>query len=298
MLTTINYIVNNVNLKYIFLILILVLVIPNVFSQVNLTLKTPSDLKENTFYISKNITKSIDFQITSDYISSSLNKYRAEYDLKVYSSSLKQINFSLSKKEEYFVSYVNSTLSLNIRSLDFTDEKIKLRIKVLIYDFYNNLIDYDYLFIDIISNNSEYEFSDSLKNEVPEYKGYSLSRDKMFILNRLDNDKITIQNHVKDIFYGTECSSNTDDIVLDLRYQGNNFYSLEVSIKPDKNVSKDVFQINCFSYYKGDLHYIKPITVNYLDQKEVTDSLEEIEEEKENFFKSILNRFKEKIKKD
>lgn len=276
----------------IFLIFFVILIIPNVFSQVYLSLETTPDFKEDTFYISKNISKNIIFNIDSNYLSNNMHPLRAEYHLTNYNKT-NQIILNLSKKEEYFISSVKSNLSLNIRSLDFQDTRVVLQVKVLLFDYHNNLLDFDYIYIVLLSNNSEYEFSGNVKNKVTEYRGYSFTRDKMIILNENDSDKIIIKNHVDDsIAYGTECSS-LREINFDLRYIGNNQYSLEVF--GDENISFGSYNINCRSFYKDKEYFLKPITVNFLDtNSSVTiDQEKEIEEddlEENGFFKNIFEK--------
>lgn len=252
-------------MRYIYLILIFILIFStNVFSQVDLSLDVTPNFSNDTFYISKNISKTIPLKLTSDYSSKFNNYYRAEYQLTNYSNN-SQLILSLSKNEEKFISNVTSRLSLNIRSLDFSNDTVIVRVKVSIFDVYYNLVDQEYLFLRLVSNNSEYEFSNAPKMRVPEYKGYSLSRDKMFILNRYDSDLITIKNHVDQIYYGLDCSVDKAGLFLDLRYKGDNLYTLEVSIS-DFNISKEIFNIDCFSYYKENIYDLKTINVNYLDQ--------------------------------
>lgn len=284
------------NYKIIFLFLTLIILTPGIFSHVNLSVD-PS-VSNNTVYLSKNISKEVLFHYTSNYSSTISNTYRAEYDLKIYSQELKEIDLFLSKTEEYFVSDVFSSFALNIRSLNFIDQTINLRIKVSIYDSLNNLVDSDYLFLKIISNNSEYEFSDSPINKVPEYKGYSLSRDKMILLNYLDKDKISIQNHVDYSFvYDVNCTSNSKELSLDLRYDGDNKHILEVSID-NNSVQEDVFYISCYAFNKDDVKDIRTITVNYLNQDiNVSDETiieEEIIEDNKikTFFKNIFEKLK------
>jgi len=280
--------------KKLILIVFLVFILPTLSSEVILSLDSSTDIYQDTFYISKNISKEVNFSLTSDLSSTFQNNYRAEYQLTEYSNN-PQLFLSLSKQEETFVSNINSSFSLNIRSLDFKDDTVRLRVKVSIYDVYDNLVEDDYLYLRLVSNNSEYEFSDAPKNKVPEYKGYSLSRDKMFILNKYDKDKITIKNHVDKIYYGLDCSVNKEGLTIDLRYKGDNYYTLETSLS-DYNISKDTFEINCYSYYRDNLYSLRPITVNYLDQNIFYEEIleEEIVEKSklsvffENLFKKLL----------
>ncbi len=283
--------------KPLILVILMLLIIPNIFSSSSLSLTSISDGYENTFYISKNISKEIYFSLTSDISSTFQNSYRAEYELKVYSEDLKEIKLSLSKQEERFVSNINSSFSLNIRSLDFKDQTINLRVKVSIYDSLNNLVDTDYLFLKLVSNNSEYEFSDAPKNKVPEFSGYSLSRDKMFILNKHDSDTITIKNHISSIAYGVNCYAKEEALLLDLKYKGNNEYSLEVFIDGNYEIKEGSYDIECYSFYKEDKQKIKPITLNYLDQNTSSLPEEKVVVEKENKIKVFLNNLLEKIKK-
>ncbi len=280
------------NYKKILLILAIILIIPNIFSQANIFLETASDVKENKFYISKNINKTINFRLDTDYFATYQNFMRAEYDLTVYSNNLNQIDLSLSKKEEYFISKVNSNFFLNIRGLNFIDQKIKLKIKVNIYDVFNNLIDSQHIYLDLVSNNSEYDFIDSPINKVPDYKGYSLSRDKMILLNKFDKDLITIKNHVDyNLLYDIKCFIDKEDLILDLRYINNNEFSLEVFPDSDINNFLSKYYINCYAFNKDDVHKIRTITVNYMEPEEKLEP-EIIEEEeiieKENFLKILL----------
>jgi hypothetical protein len=282
--------------KMLFLIL-LILLTPNIFSQIELSLQTSPDYKNNTFYISKNISKNILFNIDSEYVSNDLYPLKAKYELTIYNPT-NQIILNISKEDEYFISSVKSDLSLNIRSLNFQDRKVTLQVKVLLFDYYDNLIDSDYKYIYLISNNSEYEFSDNIKNKVPEYKGYSLTRSKMIILNKKDSDKIIIKNHVNDLIsYGTSCST-LEEINFDLRYLGKNQYSLQVF--GDSNVSPGSYFINCRSFYKEEEYFLKPITVNFLDINSslVVDEKELKEEDIDsNFFKDVFEKINNLFKK-
>lgn len=250
----------------IFLFILILLISGNVFSSINITTDTPFDVSENTFYLSKNTSKNIDFSINADLISNNLHKKRVVYDLKVYHGNLEQIDLHLSKEEEYFISSINSFLSLNVRTFEFVDQRVKVGIKVTLYDSFNNVLDVSFVYLDLVSNNSEYMFIDSPINKVPEYKGHSLSRDKLFILNKFDKDLITIKNHVDFGFaYDLRCYPNKNDIILDLRYQGDNLFNLEVSLNQDLNFFNSVYFINCYAFHQNDFHNIRPLTVNYLD---------------------------------
>ncbi len=250
------------NYRLALIILLVLLMTPFIFSDISLTI----DGSLNNFYISNNSSKNVPINLISDYSGSFGNNLRAEYTLDSF-STLNNLEVSLSKKEEYFLSNVNSQISLNIRSYRFNDQKIKLKIKASLFDVYNNLLDSSYIYVDLISNNSEYDFSGSPKNKVPEYKGYSLSKKKLLILNQLDSDKITITNHIDNkISYGTKCSVDKEGLILNLRYIGNNQYSLRVSIDQNKFVDKDIFTINCVAYYRENNFTIKPINVIYLNQ--------------------------------
>lgn len=283
------------NYKPLILVILMLLIFPSIFSYSTLSLDSTSDGYGNTFYISKNISKEIYLTLDSDISSSLQNNYRAEYSLKVYSQDLKEIQLSLSKQEETFVSNVNSYLSLNIRSLDFNDQTVNLRVSVSIYDSLNNLVDTDYIFLKLVSNNSEYDFSGAPKNKVPEYSGYSLSRDKMFILHKYDIDTINIKNHISSIVYGVKCSSKEQALLLDLRYQGGNEYLLEASIDSNLEIKEGFYNIDCFAFNKDDKQNIKTITLNYLDQETTLPLTEEIVL-KESKLKVFFNKLIEKIK--
>lgn len=282
--------------KRIFILIVLTLLIaPMAFASL-LSLESLPDNSLNTFYISKNNFKQIFFKV-SDIEQS--NNYKAVYDLKVYSDNLNEIDLSLSKKEETYVSSAPAYFSLNIRSLNFTNQTLNLKITVTIYDSLQNIVDNDYVFIKLIANNSEYEFVNTADKSVPVSSGYSMSRDKMVLLNIYDKDSIIIKNHVNNtLSYGLECFSDNNSLDIDLRYQGNNTYVLEVSTFKDLSEKRDLSIVNCKSFYKEDILYLKPIYVNILDRNPTIEiPKEEVVVKKESRLKTILNNILEKLKK-
>lgn len=283
-------------LKNFFIFLFLIFFSVNTFCLINIY--SP----ENTIFVSKNTFEQISFDVLF-----SETPHKAVYFLKILSTPSKDLELSLSKQEDFFVSGNSSSFFLNIRSLDFTNETINLRLLVTAYDVLDNVVDDSSFYLKLISNNSEYDFPTTPNKSVPYSNGYSVSREKMLLINSSnDSDTIFFKNHTTSFLeYGLSCFFEDDSFLdLDIDYKGENIYAIKVSMK------QDVFDFNptntlfCKSFNKNDVVYLRPITINilenknnmqenfYLDQENTLPTQQENKEATQtNFFKKFWNKY-------
>ncbi|MCK9293212.1 MAG: hypothetical protein WCY27_03855 [archaeon] len=235
-------------------------------SSLSLSLKTTPDVYENNFYLSKNTSRQILFEVNSDYLPKDpLKTTKVTYNLKVFpENQSKDIDLSLSKKQDLFLSNISSVFSLNIRTKNFTENILKIKVEAILFDEYNNILSTDYRYLTLISNNSDYDFSLTPTRTEPIFRGYSFSKNILYLDNNLSTDSLVIKQHIDSNFaYALKCKSRNPNIITLTEYKGNLEFDLNVSIKEDSNLEKGDYLIDCFFYNENNRVEVKPIYVSF-----------------------------------
>jgi len=255
----------------------------NLDSDLYLDLVTPPDMSNNIYNFSKNTTRKIFFNISSDYLpKNTLKTTKVIYNLKTYpDNTLKQIDLSLSKTEDVFLSNIKSSFSLNVHTFNFTDNVVKVKIEAILYDEYDNLLSEKYMYLNLVSNNADYDYSLSPERTEPIFKAYSFSKDIIFLKNKSESENIVIKQYTDSVqTYNLDCKPNNVGILSFLEYKGNLEFDLNVSINPDVNLSKGIYSISCVFYNESNTYPTKDILVKYFAEEEVIEedsSLSEID---------------------
>ena len=258
------------SLRNIIIALLILLIIPNIYSSsISVSINTTADNTNNVFYITKSTPRAISFYVYSNYIPlEQFKESRVEYTIQTSSEKpLKNISLSLSKKNEYFISKVDSQVTLNIIPHNFNNNLIKVIVRANLFDEYNNLIATDSKLITLISNNSKEFYPNTYNKAEPKFNGYDYSRDISILLNKYDKDTIKVREYIRYGFtYNLSCTPSNSGIITKIEYLGNNNFDLNLSIDNKKSINAGNYVVNCYAYNRNNIYNLKPINVQYLDQ--------------------------------
>lgn len=274
-------------------------------SPLSLNLKTTPDVYENNFYLSKNTNRQILFEINSDYLPKNLLKTtKVVYNLKVFpENQAKNIDLSLSKKEDLFLSNISSVFSLNIRTINFTENVIKIKVEATLFDEYDNVLSTDYKYLTLISNNSESDFSLTPTRTEPIFRGYSFSKNILYLGNNLSTDSLTIKEHIdSSLAYNLSCAPRNPNLIIFTEYRGDLEFDLNVSVRENSNLSKGTYPIDCFFYNENNRFEVKPIYVSFQNNNLDSNFQEEVltppveDNSQSNFLKNTVLKIKNYFK--
>jgi len=259
------------NEKQLLLIFILcVFISPNIFSgTLQIDILSPLD-KPNTFYISNNNLKEIDFRII--YFSNNSEAMKAKIFFEILPSNL-GVDISLSNQEFNFFESFESNEKIYVSTKTLREIK-NIQLKVKIFDKYNNLLETKTKYIKLIPNNSEENYIYSPTHTRPRLLGYNLSRSVAVINGKKDSDNISVfvKNQEGNI-YSLDCSSNDQSIVINYSFD----YSktdLNISIKDNGQLKTGEYFINCKLQDGYETMILKEIKIIYTD----LDQTEQIKE--------------------
>jgi hypothetical protein len=271
-------------------------------------LTKPDLLKTNSFYISKDCDKEINFNIYSNYKKLDLSS-RKDPKLVV---NLVEFNKTNSLKAQVsinklsFYNTINTNLKLNIKTRNFVNKTINLKIEFLIYDEYDNILDKDNIYLRFISNNSDMYYLDNKTHKVPILESYSLERDFLILRNENDFDNIKIEYNYPNTMSSLDLKCELDNnLNYKITYPEKEVLDLNVFVKDNKILKKDIYLINCslfdsFGTYKlkpiylenKNLNYIEDIKdYNILDTNSIKEKIELKDVNKENTNSSKLTSF-------
>lgn len=221
--------------------------------------------KPNTFYVSNNNTKEIDFRVK--FLSEELKEGKANISVDIFPND-SEINVSISTQEFIFYNSLDTTEKIYINTKNLKQNKT-LQLKVEILDKYNNKVKTANKYITIIPNNSEEYYNYTNNHTRPRILGYNLSRSISVINGKEDSDLISVYvNKEEGNVYSLDCTASNPAIVINYNYVTSQKTDINLSIDKNKTLETNDYYLNCKIQDGYEIINIKEIKIRYTAKEE------------------------------
>jgi len=247
----------------IFMIFAFCLFVSNVYAySLNITQQTQAD-QENIFYISKNASKEIFFNINTSYKKQGLNQMQEPYitvDLDSLDSS-SNISFTTSNNKLFFRENPNISFSLTANPNNYQNKTTRVVLTFSLFDEFDNLLDIQKKYFYFKANNEEIDYLTKTGRK-PRFLGYTLS-DRVIEFTDINQVFIVDVDFLIDSYeydhYSLVCETSENlKTKITRGVEGKN--KLHVSLdKQEQFTEKHI--INCFAKDKYESYHLKPISV-------------------------------------
>lgn len=222
--------------------------------------------KPNTFYVSNNNTKEIDFRVK--FLSEELKEGKANISVDIFPND-SEINVSISTQEFIFYNSLDTTEKIYINTKNLKQNKT-LQLKVEILDKYNNKVKTANKYITIIPNNSEEYYNYTNNHTRPIILGYNLSRSISVINGKEDSDLISVYvNKEEGNVYSLDCTASNPAIVINYNYVTSQKTDINLSIDKNKTLETNDYYLNCKIQDGYEIINIKEIKIRYTAKEEI-----------------------------
>lgn len=222
--------------------------------------------KPNTFYVSNNNTKEIDFRVK--FLSEELKEGKANISVDIFPND-SEINVSISTQEFIFYNSLDTTEKIYINTKNLKQNKT-LQLKVEILDKYNNKVKTTNKYITIIPNNSEEYYNYTNNHTRPRILGYNLSRSISVINGKEDSDLISVYvNKEEGNVYSLDCTASNPAIVINYNYVTSQKTDINLSIDKNKTLETNDYYLNCKIQDGYEIINIKEIKIRYTAKEEI-----------------------------
>lgn len=242
-----------------------VFISPFIFADsLNVNIQSTQD-KPNTFYVSNNSTKEIDFRIK--FLSEELKEGKVNISVSIFPND-SEISALVSTQEFYFYNNLDTKEKIYVNTKTLTENKT-LQLKVEILDKYNNKIKTTQKYITIIPNNSEEYYNYTINHTRPRILGYNLSRSIAVINGKKDSDLISIYvNKEEGNTYSLDCITSNPAIVFNYNYINSQKTDINLSIDKNKSIEANDYFLNCKLQDGYETIDIKEIKIRYTPKEE------------------------------
>lgn len=222
--------------------------------------------KPNTFYVSNNNTKEIDFRVK--FLSEELKEGKANISVDIFPND-SEINASISTQEFIFYNSLDTTEKIYINTKNLKQNKT-LQLKVEILDKYNNKLKTTNKYITLIPNNSEEYYNYTNNHTRPRMLGYNLSRSISVINGKEDSDLISVYvNKEEGNVYSLDCTASNPAIVINYNYVTSQKTDINLSIDKNKTLETNDYYLNCKIQDGYEIINIKEIKIRYTAKEEI-----------------------------
>lgn len=221
--------------------------------------------KPNTFYVSNNNTKEIDFRVK--FLSEELKEGKANISVQVLPED-SEISVFVSSKELSFYNSLDTTEKIYVDTKNLKQNKT-LQLKVEIFDEYNNKLKTASKYITIIPNNSEEYYNYTNNHTRPRILGYNLSRSISVINGKEDSDLISVYvNKEEGSVYSLNCMVSNPAIIINYNYVTSQKTDINLSIDKNKTLETNDYYLNCKIQDGYEIINIKEIKIRYTAKEE------------------------------
>jgi len=221
--------------------------------------------KPNTFYVSNNNTKEIDFRVK--FLSEELKEGKANISVDIFPND-SEINVSISTQEFNFYNSLDTTEKIYVDTKNLKQNKT-LQLKVEIFDEYNNKLKTASKYITLIPNNSEEYYYYTNNHTRPRILGYNLSRSISVINGKEDSDLISVYvNKEEGSVYSLNCMVSNPAIIINYNYVTSQKTDINLSIDKNKTLETNDYYLNCKIQDGYEIINIKEIKIRYTAKEE------------------------------